>query len=137
MFEDFSTLHLHGCFLHASCTQGQRFAYAGTFPKLSGQPNVACVLQVGRLKAPDGGGGCWLVLDGAHTGASAAALADTLRRAFPQVNHVAVTRHSCWQSTTSQSPVRSVYEVIATDLAQTFTCCILGVGAAPVGAFAG
>lgn len=43
--------------------------------------------QVGRLKAPDGGGGCWLVLDGAHTGASAAALADTLRRAFPQERH--------------------------------------------------
>lgn len=44
----------------------------------------ALLVQVGRVKTA-GGPGCWLVLDGAHTGASAAALADTLRSAFPRV----------------------------------------------------
>lgn len=40
-------------------------------------------LQVERLKSSDPEGGPWLVLDGAHTAASAAALACTLRSAFP------------------------------------------------------
>lgn len=40
------------------------------------------MLQVGRLKS-QGGRGCWLVLDAAHTAASAQALATTLRQAFP------------------------------------------------------
>lgn len=44
-------------------------------------------LQVGRLRTSGGGPGPWLVLDAAHTAASAQALAATLRRAFPADKH--------------------------------------------------
>ena len=43
-------------------------------------------VQVGRLKHHGSSGGC-LVLDGAHTADSAAALATLLREAFPRDKH--------------------------------------------------